>query len=169
MKFKLENPQHQITAIQSVADIFRGMERNTYDNAHNEDIHMNVCSLSSQQILDNIQSIIHENGVSDTQAFLVNENDACIEMETGTGKTLTYLQTAYELFRQYGLSKFIVLVPSVPIRQGVIDTFENFKEQLSDKYDVTPDVFVYDSSKISLLHDFITSDNLQIMVLTMAS
>lgn len=169
MKFKLENPQHQITAIQSVADIFRGMERNTYDNAHNEDIHMNVCSLSSQQILDNIQSIIHENGVSDTQAFLVNENDACIEMETGTGKTLTYLQTAYELFRQYGLSKFIVLVPSVPIRQGVIDTFENFKEQLLDKYDVTPDVFVYDSSKISLLHDFITSDNLQIMVLTMAS
>lgn len=169
MKFKLENPQHQITAIQSVADIFRGMERNTYDNAHNEDIHMNVCSLSSQQILDNIQSIIHENGVSDTQAFLVNENDACIEMETGTGKTLTYLQTAYELFRQYGLSKFIVLVPSVPIRQGVIDTFENFKEQLSDKYDVTPNVFVYDSSKISLLHDFITSDNLQIMVLTMAS
>ena len=169
MKFKLENPQHQITAIQSVVDIFRGMERNTYDIAHNEDIHMNVCSLSNQQILDNIQSIIHENGVSDTQAFLVNENDACIEMETGTGKTLTYLQTAYELFRQYGLSKFIVLVPSVPIRQGVIDTFENFKEQLSDKYDVTPDVFVYDSSKISLLHDFITSDNLQIMVLTMAS
>ena len=158
-----------MTAIQSVVDIFRGMERNTYDNAHNEDIHMNVCSLSSQQIYNNIQSIIHENGVSEMQAFLVNENDACVEMETGTGKTLTYLQTAYELFRQYGLSKFIVLVPSVPIRQGVIDTFENFKEQLSDKYDVTPNVFVYDSSKISLLHDFITSDNLQIMVLTMAS
>lgn len=158
-----------MTAIQSVVDIFRGMERNTYDNAHNEDIHMNVCSLSSRQIYNNIQSIIHENGVSETQAFLVNENDACVEMETGTGKTLTYLQTAYELFRQYGLSKFIVLVPSVPIRQGVIDTFENFKEQLSDKYDITPNVFVYDSSKISLLHDFITSDNLQIMVLTMAS
>ena len=82
-----------MTAIRSVVDIFRGMERNTYDNAHNEDIHMNVCSLSSQQINDNIQSIIHENGVLDTQAFLVNENDACIEMETGTGKTLTYLQT----------------------------------------------------------------------------
>lgn len=169
MKFKLENPQHQMTAIRSVVDIFRGMERNTYDNAHNEDIHMNVCSLSNLQIHDNIQSIILENNVPKAQSFLENENDACIEMETGTGKTLTYLQTAYELFRQYGLSKFIVLVPSVPIRQGVIDTFENFKEQLSDKYDVTPNVFVYDSSKISLLHDFITSDNLQIMVLTMAS
>lgn len=158
-----------MTAIRSVVDIFRGMERNTYDNAHNEDIHKNVCSLSSQQIHDNIQSIILGNSVPEAQAFFVNENDACIEMETGTGKTLTYLQTAYELFRQYGLSKFIVLVPSVPIRQGVIDTFENFKEQLSDKYDVTPNIFVYDSSKISLLHDFITSNNLQIMVLTMAS
>ena len=169
MKFKLENPQHQMTAILSVVDIFRGMERNTYDNAHNEDIHMNACSLSSQQLHDNIQSIVFENNVQEAQAFLVNENDACIEMETGTGKTLTYLQTAYELFRQHGLSKFIVLVPSVPIRQGVIDTFENFKEQLSDKYDITPNVFVYDSSKISLLHDFIKSDTLQIMVLTMAS
>ena len=169
MKFRLENPQHQTTAIQSVVDVFRGMERNTFDNAHNEDIHMNVCSLSLQQIQDNIQHIVRENGVPESQAFFIDENNACIEMETGTGKTLTYLQTAYELFRQYGLSKFIVLVPSVPIRQGVIDTFENFKEQLADKYDITPNVFVYDSSKRSLLHDFITSDNLQIMVLTMAS
>ena len=169
MQFKLENPQHQITAIQSVVDIFRGMERNTYDNAHNEDIHMNVCSLSPTQIHDNIQHIIQSNNIPNTQSFITDENDACIEMETGTGKTLTYIQTAYELFKQYGLSKFIVLVPSVPIRQGVIDTFENFKEQLSNKYDITPNVFVYDSSKISLLHDFITSDNLQIMVLTMAS
>ena len=169
MKFRLENPQHQTTAIQSVVDVFRGMERNTFDNAHNEDIHMNVCSLSVQQIQDNIQRIVKDNGVPDSQSYIIDENNACIEMETGTGKTLTYLQTAYELFRQYGLSKFIVLVPSVPIRHGVIDTFENFKEQLADKYDITPNVFIYDSSKISLLHDFITSDNLQIMVLTMAS
>lgn len=95
MKFKLENPQHQMTAIRSVVDIFRGMERNTFDNANNEDIHMNVCSLSGQQLHDNIQSIVLENSVPEAQAFLVNENDACIEMETGTGKTLAYLQTAY--------------------------------------------------------------------------
>lgn len=169
MQFKLENPQHQITAIQSVVEVFRGMERNTYDNAHNEDIHSNVCSLSNYQIKENIHKIIQENKVSDSQSYIVDENDACIEMETGTGKTLTYIQTAYELFREYGLSKFIVLVPSVPIRQGVIDTIENFKEQLADKYDVIPNAFIYDSSKLSLLHDFITSDHLQIMILTMAS
>lgn len=169
MKFKLENPQHQETAIRSVVEVFHGMERNTYDNAHIEDIHTNVCSLSDQQLQDNIRRIIQENNVPDSQSFIVEENDACIEMETGTGKTLTYIQTAYELFHEYGLSKFIVLVPSVPIRQGVIDTIENFKEQLADKYDITPNAFIYDSSKLSLLHDFITSDNLQIMILTMAS
>lgn len=169
MQFKLENPQHQILAIQSVVEVFRGMERNTYDNAHIEDIHTNVCSLSNRQLQDNIRRIIKENNVQDSQSFIVEENDACIEMETGTGKTLTYIQTAYELFREYGLSKFIVLVPSVPIRQGVIDTIENFKEQLADKYDVLPNAFIYDSSKLSSLHDFITSDHLQIMVLTMAS
>lgn len=169
MQFKLENPQHQITAIHSVVEVFRGMERNTYDNAHNEDIHTNVCSLSNQQIHENIRTIIKENNIPDSQAFLSDENDACIEMETGTGKTLTYIQTAYELFREYGLSKFIILVPSIPIRQGVIDTFENFKEQLADKYDVTPNAFVYDSSKLSPLHDFIVESNLQIMILTMAS
>lgn len=169
MKFKLENPQHQITAIQSVVEVFRGMERNTYDNAHIEDIHINVCSLSNQQIQHNIQRVIQENNVPDSQSFLCDENEACIEMETGTGKTLTYIQTAYELNKEYGLSKFIIIVPSVPIRQGVIDTIDNFKEQLAEKYDITPNAFVYDSSKISALNEFITSDQLQIMVLTLAA
>lgn len=169
MQFKLENPQHQITAIHSVVEVFRGMERNTYDNAHKEDIHTNVCSLSQQEIEANILHIVQNNNVPDSQSRLTDTNDACIEMETGTGKTLTYIQTAYELFLKYGLSKFIVLVPSVPIRQGVIDTFDNFKNQLADKYDITPNIFVYDSSRLSLLHDFITSDNLQIMVMTLAS
>lgn len=169
MKFKLENPQHQITAIHSVIEVFRGMEKNTYDNAHNEDIHSNVCSLAPQELADNIRRVIEENNVPDDQSHIVPTNDACIEMETGTGKTLTYVQTAYELNKEYGLTKFIVLVPSIPIRQGVIDTIENFKEQLANKYDITPNAFVYDSSKLSLLRDFIVDDSLQIMVMTMAS
>lgn len=169
MQFKLENPQHQVSAIQSVVEVFRGMERNTYDNAHIEDIHTNVCSLSKRQLHENIRRIIQENGIIDSQSFVSDEDEACIEMETGTGKTLTYIQTAYELYKEYGLSKFIILVPSVPIRQGVIDTITNFKEQLADKYDFSPNAFVYDSSKLSRLNDFIREDNLQIMVLTMAA
>ena len=95
MKFRLENPQHQTTAIQSVVDVFSGMERNTFDNAHNEDIHMNVCSLSVQQIQDNIQRIVKDNGVPDSQSYLIDENNACIEMETGTGKTLRIIPSVW--------------------------------------------------------------------------
>jgi type III restriction enzyme len=169
MIFKLENPQYQADAIRSVVEIFRGMERNTYDNAHNEDIYSNVCSLTPQELFDNISKVIKENNIPDSQSSISASNDACIEMETGTGKTLTYIQTAYELNKEYGLTKFIVLVPSIPIRQGVIDTIDNFKEQLADKYDIIPNAFVYDSSKLSLLRDFITGNTLQIMVMTMAS
>ena len=169
MIFKLETPEHQRTAIQSVVEVFRGMEKNTYDNATNEDIRANYCSLSLDALMANINKITFENGIDPLQSYLQETRNACIEMETGTGKTLTYFQTAYELFNEYGLTKFIVLVPSIPIRQGAIDTFENFKVQLEDKYGFTPNAFVYDSSKLSDLRDFITAETPQIMIMTMAS
>ena len=169
MIFKLETPEHQRTAIQSVVEVFRGMEKNTYDNATDEDIRANYCSLSLEALMVNINKIAAENGVDPLQSNFQETRNACIEMETGTGKTLTYLQTAYELFNEYGLTKFIVLVPSIPIRQGAIDTFENFKVQLEDKYGFTPNTFVYDSSKLSDLRDFITAETPQIMIMTMAS
>ena len=169
MIFKLETPEHQRAAIQSVVEVFRGMEKNTYDNATEEDIRANYCSLSLEALMVNINKIAAENGVDPLQSNLQETRNACIEMETGTGKTLTYLQTAYELYKEYGLTKFIVLVPSIPIRQGAIDTFENFKVQLEDKYGFTPNAFVYDSSKLSDLRDFITAETPQIMIMTMAS
>ena len=169
MKFQLEAPEHQIIAIRSVVGIFDGMEKNSSNNAQKGDIYANVCSLYPQQIWDNIHKIAEENGIADADFHFKETNNACIEMETGTGKTLTYLQTAYALYKEYGLTKFVVIVPSIPIRQGVIDTFENFKDQLADKYGFTPNTFVYDSSRLSKLRDFITQDYPQIMILTMAS
>lgn len=169
MKFKLETPQHQTDAIRSVVDIFDGMEKNTYDNSQFEEIYANTCSLTPEEVYANIHRVCENNGISDENACYEELPDVCIEMETGTGKTLTYIQTAYELYARFGLSKFIVLVPSVPIRQGVIDTFENFKDQLAEKYNITPNAFVYDSAKLSKLRDFISQDNPQIMILTMAS
>lgn len=169
MVFKLETPEHQRTAIQSVVEVFRGMEKNTYDNATDEDIRANYCSLSLEALMANINKIAAGNGIDPLHTYFQESRNACIEMETGTGKTLTYLQSAYELYNEYGLTKFIVLVPSIPIRQGVIDTFENFKTQLEDRYGFTPNAFVYDSSKLSDLRDFITSEAPQIMIMTMAS
>lgn len=169
MIFKLETPEHQRTAIKSVVEVFRGMEKNTYDNATDEDIRANYCSLSLDALMTNINKIAVENGINPLRTYLQESRNACIEMETGTGKTLTYLQSAYELYREYKLTKFIVLVPSIPIRQGVIDTFENFKTQLEERYEFTPNVFVYDSSKLSNLREFINAEVPQIMIMTMAS
>lgn len=169
MIFKLETPEHQRIAIQSVVEVFRGMERNSYDNATDEDIRANYCSLPLKALMANINKIMVENGIEPFQSYLQETRNACIEMETGTGKTLTYIQTAYKLFKEYGLTKFIVLVPSIPIRQGVIDTFDNFKTQLEDKFECTLNAFVYDSSKLSDLRDFITEETPQIMIMTMAS
>ena len=169
MQFRLENPEHQKIAIHSVVEVFRGMEKNTYDNSTDEDIRANYCSLSPEELHANLQKIIVENNISLNNAYLQDSQDACIEMETGTGKTLTYIQTAYELYKEYGLTKFIVLVPSVPIRQGVIDTFENFRKQLEDRYEASLNAFVYDSSKLSYLRDFITAETPQLMIMTMAS
>ena len=153
MQFRLENPEHQKRAIHSVVEVFRGMERNTYDNATIEDIRANYCSLSSSELFANIQRVTEENNIPLANAYLQDTNDACIEMETGTGKTLTYIQTAFELYKEYGLTKFIVIVPSVPIRQGVIDTFTNFRKQLEERYDCSLNAFVYDSSRLSNLRD----------------
>ena len=169
MIFKLETPEHQRTAIQSVVEVFRGMEKNTYDNATDEDIRANYCSLSLDALMANINKVADENGIDPLQSYLQATRNACIEMETGTGKTLTYLQTAYKLYKEYGLTKFIVLVPSIPIRQGAIDTFENFKAQLEAKYECTLNAFVYDSSKLDKLRDFINADTPQMMIMTMAS
>ena len=104
MQFRLENPEHQKKAIQSVVEVFRGMERNTYDNATIEDIRANYCSLSLSELFSNIQKVAEENNIPLANACFQDANDACIEMETGTGKTLTYIQTAFELYKEYGVT-----------------------------------------------------------------
>ena len=62
-------------------------------------------------------------------------------METGTGKTLVYIRTIYELFKTYGFTKFIILVPSIAIRKGVISSFSTFQKQLDYEYDFKPKTF----------------------------
>ena len=70
MIFKLETPEHQRKAIQSVVEVFRGMERNTYDNATDEDIRANYCSLSLEALMANINKITFENGIDPLQSYL---------------------------------------------------------------------------------------------------
>jgi type III restriction enzyme len=129
MQFKLETPEHQRTAIRSVVEMFHGMERNTYDNSTDEDIRANYCSLPLDALMANIRWIAADNGIEPSRAFLQESRDVCIEMETGTGKTLTYLQSAYELHKEYGLTKFICI-------ERALDTTKKFnlKNKMQDKF-----------------------------------
>jgi type III restriction enzyme len=111
MELKLELLEYQETAIKSVVNVFDGNNKNTFDNACTDGIRSNICSLSNEQLAENIKSILLENGIEEEVAKLEEVRELTIEMETGTGKTLVYVKSIYELFKQYGFTKFIILVP----------------------------------------------------------
>lgn len=130
MELQLENLKYQDTAIQSVVKVFDGTVKNTFDYACVEGIRSNLCNLSTKQLLENMKAITQENGIDEETSRFSADNDLCIEMETGTGKTLVYIKTIYELYKQYAFTKFIILVPSIAIRQGTLGTFKTFEKQL---------------------------------------
>ncbi|HET8575061.1 MAG TPA: DEAD/DEAH box helicase family protein [Candidatus Paceibacterota bacterium] len=112
-----------------------------------------------------------ESGESDEVGGLdiSDMSDFSVEMETGTGKTYVYLRTALELHRKYGLSKFIILVPSVAIREGVLKTLSQTREHFRDLYGAPYGYFAYDSKKLSRVREFAQSINVEIMVMTIQS
>ncbi len=169
MELKLENLKYQDDAIQAVVKVFDGTEKNTFDNACFEGIRSNVSKLSFEQLQENIKSIAEENGIELETLNLTAEKDLTIEMETGTGKTLVYIKTIYELYKHYGFTKFIILVPSVAIRQGVLGTFNSFNSQLESIYGFKPNSFEYDSKKLSKVTNFIEDQHPQVMIMTLAS
>lgn len=169
MELKLEHLKYQDSAIQSVIKVFDGTEKNTFDNACVEGIRSNITTLNNEQLAENILGIIDENGINPEIASLTSEKDLTIEMETGTGKTLVYIKTIYELFKHYGFTKFIILVPSVAIRQGVLGTFRSFNSQLEDIYGFKPNAFEYDSKKLNKVTTFIEDQHPQVMIMTLAS
>jgi type III restriction enzyme len=169
MELKLELLEYQESAIKSVVAIFNGSVKNTFDNASVDGIRSNVCSLTPEQITENIKTVLKENALNEEVAKLTDEQELTIEMETGTGKTLVYIKSIYELFKHFGFTKFIILVPSVAIRQGVLSTLSTFEKQLEDIYGFTPKSFEYNSKKLNKVTHFIEEQHPQIMVMTLAS
>ncbi|WP_019672381.1 restriction endonuclease [Psychrobacter lutiphocae] len=142
--------------------------------------------ISDEQLLDNIQSIQKANGIEPSNLLFDEEVEsksvkskqpiqygllkyginASIEMETGTGKTYVYLRSIFELYQKYGMRKFVIVVPSVAIREGVLKSIEMTKTHFTSLYDNTPvNARVYDSKNLSILRDFATSNLLQILVI----
>ena len=169
MQLKLENLEYQEQAIQSVVKVFDGNARNTFDNATFEGIRFNFSNLSLEEFQENIKNVAQENGLLPENIHLSEERELSIEMETGTGKTLVYIKTIFELFKHYNFTKFIILVPSVAIREGVLASFQNFNKQLENIYGFVPNVFEYDSKRLSKVYNFIEEQHPQVMIMTLAS
>ena len=169
MQLKLENLKYQDDAIQAIVKVFEGTEKNSFDNARFENIRQNKCLLSNQDILNNKKAVALANGIELQKIILTDDRDICIEMETGTGKTLVYIKTIYELYKHYGFTKFIILVPSVAIRQGVLSTFRIFYSQLENIYGFKPKAFEYESKKLHKVTNFIEENSPQVMIMTLAS
>lgn len=169
MQIRLENLQYQQTAIDSIVKVFDGNEKNNFDNACEDGIRSNMLSLTEAQLTENILQVIAENGIDEATAKLTNDRELTIEMETGTGKTLVYIKTICELYKEFAFTKFIILVPSVAIRQGVLNTLKMFEKQLEDLYGFNPKYFEYNSKKLNNVTSFIEEQHPQIMIMTLAS
>ena len=139
MKFKFDpNQEFQLQAINSIVDCFEGQEKTTAQTVAGLGlfgIYPNVLTLSPEDIHTNIKKIQESNTVKCDPCA---DMDLSIEMETGTGKTYVYLRTIFELNQKYGWKKFIILVPSVAIREGVIKTLQITEDHFKDLYANTP-------------------------------
>ena len=126
-----------------------------------------LVELSDEQLLENIQQLQNENNIKKS-ASLVKNLGRCsldIEMETGTGKTYVYIKTMFELNKRYGWSKFIVVVPSIAIREGVKKSFEITADHFMEHYGKKARFFVYNSSNLNQLDTFSASSGINVMII----
>ena len=172
------NQSFQLDAIKSIVDLFEGQPLNqseldfTFSDTSLQFSETGVGNrivLNDEQILKNLQSVQRQNEIELISDKLDGMHFS-IEMETGTGKTYVYLRTIYELNKNYGFKKFVIVVPSVAIREGVIKNLQITNEHFQNLYDKTPVNFeVYDSRKVSNLRGFATNNNIQILVINIDS
>ncbi|MFG1181651.1 type III restriction-modification system endonuclease [Xanthobacter versatilis] len=175
---------YQKRAIEAVADLFRGQEINrteftvTRQEAGGLQGELglveselgigNRLTLLDDEITANLKDIQLRNGLAPSAAL--TSGDFTVEMETGTGKTYVYLRTIFELNKLYGFTKFVIVVPSVAIKEGVYKTLQITEEHFKGLYSGQPfDYFLYDSAKLGQVRNFATSPNIQIMVVTVGA
>jgi len=174
---------YQLQAIEAVCDLFRGQEicRTEFTVTHQAaggqiDIFGTQGDLGVGNRLTLLDDEIHRNlGDIQLRAALppssaLNSGDFTVEMETGTGKTYVYLRTIFELNKRYGFTKFVIVVPSVAIKEGVYKSLQITEDHFKALYAGVPfDYFLYDSSKLGQVRNFATSATIQIMVVTVGA
>jgi len=146
---------------------FTDEEMELYDPANDTGYKNELVELSDEQLLNNIQALQRQNNIKLSNS-LVKDLGRCsldIEMETGTGKTYVYIKTMFELNKKYGWSKFIVVVPSIAIREGVKKSFEITADHFMEHYGKKARFFIYNSSNLNQLDNFSSSSGINVMII----
>jgi len=156
----------QIEAINSVTGLFKGQSKNSFN--YTSQIIPNLLDISHEKIFENLCAIQTKNEIPLSPLDNLHKPyNFTIEMETGTGKTYVYLRTILELYQKYGWSKFIIVVPSVAIKEGVLKTLDITKEHFKQIYENLPyNYFPYKSDNLVRVRMFGQDTNLQIMIIT---
>lgn len=174
MKLKFKQQDFQTDAVNAVCNLFHGQQRVTSTfSIERSGGQMewfasvgvsNALYISDADVFENMRAVQKQNGLPLTEDL--QGRQFSIEMETGTGKTYVYTKTIFELHKEYGFTKFIIVVPSVAIREGVYKSFEITGEHFANLYDNVPcRYFIYNSSKLSDVRQFATSANIEIMII----
>lgn len=194
MKLQYKNQQFQLDAVNAVTAVFEGQPKQNslsymMDMGVNPNITLDVANtgfkndniaLSDDELLRNIKAVQKNNGIlndnklvkmaiggKDKTTKIDNSRESLtltVEMETGTGKTYTYIKTMFELHKKYGWSKFIIVVPSIAIREGVAKTFESTAEHFKTEYGVAIRSFIYNSSQLDKIEDFASDAGINVMI-----
>ena len=179
MELKFKHQQFQINATSAVCDIFAGQPKSQptryiLDPGKDEkgsqisfekDAFANApLSVPLSQIWDNIHKKQIALGLKPS-GKPGDDINLTIEMETGTGKTYTYIKTIYELNKLYGWTKFIIVVPSIAIREGVKKSFENTRKHFQQEYNKSIAEFIYNSSNLTEIENFATDNRIRVMII----
>ena len=185
MRIQYKHQKFQADAAKAVVDVFAGQPyltptymidrgSGTFQIGLNEEEdytgwsnHRIIPELNDRQILENLQKIQRGNQIAPS-ATLEGRADGynlTVEMETGVGKTYTYIKTMYELNRAYGWSKFIVVVPSIAIREGVYKSFEMTQEHFAEEYGKKIRFFIYNSSQLTEIDRFASDSSMNVMII----
>ena len=177
MKFRFDpNLEYQNQAIQAVLRLLEGapFQQADLNVLSGNGVVGNALALTDEVLLENLKTVQSDPDLHNGSGVPVSDSldslDFSVEMETGTGKTYVYLRTALELCQTYGLRKFIIVVPSVAIREGVLKTLRITREHFAQLYDNLPYRFYeYDSGNLARVRQFVASNDLEIMVMTLDS
>ena len=180
MKLRYKHQRFQTEAALAVANAFTGQPKSNGQSDHIVDQGVNQALfvvkgfgnknviLAPEAVCENVRAIQTEQGlkpVEQLQQLQGVGTALTIEMETGTGKTYTYIKTMYELNARYGWTKFVVVVPSIAIREGVLKSFESMQEHFAQEYGKRMQYFMYNSKQLSKIDAFASDAGMHVMII----